>query len=54
MATTAMAEPDQTETEVECERCGYVWTYKGEMWRATCPRCNHKTPTGLKPDEFCD
>lgn len=53
--SSAMAEPENGEkTEVECMDCGYIWCYSGQMWRATCPRCQHKTPTGLKPDEFDD
>lgn len=51
----AMADPDNGDSEstvVVCEHCGYEWTYSGEMWRATCPRCGKKTDTGLKPDEF--
>ncbi|AFZ74595.1 hypothetical protein SAMN05443661_12113 [Natronobacterium gregoryi] len=51
---SVMADSDNETTEVECEECGYVWQYSGQMWRATCPRCSHKTPTGLKPDEFDD
>lgn len=46
-----MAEGDDAGTEVECEKCGYVWTYSGQMFRATCPRCSHNTPTGLGPDD---
>lgn len=37
--------------EVECEHCGYTWVYKGEMWTATCPRCNAKTESGLRPED---
>ena len=40
--------------ELVCQHCGYVWVYTGEMWKATCPRCGKKTPSGLKPDEFKD
>ena len=41
---------DDEGVEVECENCGYVWIYKGEMWKATCPRCGRKTPTPHDPD----
>lgn len=51
---SVMADQGEETTEVECKRCGYVWEYSGQMWKATCPRCSHKTPTGLKPDEFED
>jgi len=34
-----------TDTEVECQNCGYIWMYSGEMWNATCPRCGRKTRT---------
>ena len=49
----SMAESERAESpvEVECEKCGYEWTYTGEMWNTTCPRCNRKTPTGLAPDD---
>jgi len=47
-------EDEDNGVEVECEHCGYVWVYSGKMWTATCPRCNRKTPTGLKPDDFDD
>jgi len=43
---------DNQETEVTCEKCEYTWTYSGELWHTTCPRCAKKTPTGLEPDDF--
>ena len=46
----AMTDDADPGVEVECEKCGYEWTYTGQMWRATCPRCAHNTPTGLAPD----
>jgi uncharacterized C2H2 Zn-finger protein len=30
------------ETKVKCDRCGYVWVYRGGMFFATCPRCYKK------------
>lgn len=24
---------------VKCQRCEYVWLYKGQHHRCTCPRC---------------
>lgn len=41
-------------TAVACDNCGYVWCYSGERWVATCPNCDRRTDTGLKPDEFED
>lgn len=41
--------------DVECENCRYDWNYSGEMFRATCPRCGKKTPTGLREEfEFAE
>lgn len=37
---------------VVCQHCGNEWVYSGEYWTTTCPNCQRKTPTGLKPDEF--
>lgn len=37
--------------EMRCRYCGYKWTYTGELWNATCPRCNRKNVTPLHPDE---
>lgn len=31
-------------TGVECDKCGYVWDYSGQLARATCPSCGHKVP----------
>jgi len=28
--------------KVKCDRCGYVWTYRGVLFFATCPRCYKK------------
>jgi rubrerythrin len=50
--TQSMADGEDAGTELTCEHCGYEWTYNGDLWQATCPRCNKKTPTGLKPDDF--
>ena len=44
-------ESDNEGVEVTCEHCGYEWTYTGEMWTATCPRCGQKTNSGLRPDD---
>lgn len=53
-ATDDSDSDDDETTHVECSHCGYEWEYSGEMWTATCPRCNRKTETGLKPDDFED
>ena len=34
---------------ITCVKCDYDWVYGGEMFYATCPNCQHKTP--VKPDE---
>jgi len=34
---------------ITCENCGYEWEYTGGLYTTTCPRCNNKTPTPLKP-----
>ena len=44
------ADSDDADTEVECQNCGYVWMYSGEMWHATCPRCGRKTKTPYHED----
>lgn len=36
---------DGNGVETECQNCGYIWTYTGTMWNATCPNCGRKTPT---------
>lgn len=41
---------DNEGVQIECQNCGYVWIYSGQMWNATCPRCNRKTPTPYNPD----
>jgi uncharacterized OB-fold protein len=52
MPVTEHESDEQEEgVEVECQNCGYVWVYSGEMWQTTCPRCNRKTPTGLAPED---
>jgi len=43
-------EEDEEDVEVECQNCGYIWEYSGEMWTATCPRCNRKTMTPYHQD----
>lgn len=35
---------DGDTTLVVCDTCGYDWDYGGELRRATCPACGHKTP----------
>lgn len=25
--------------KTKCKKCGYLWTYKGEMYFTRCPRC---------------
>jgi len=52
VTTHTMADGEDEGTELTCKHCGYEWTYDGDLWQATCPRCNKKTPTGLKPDDF--
>ncbi|MGC9132573.1 MAG: hypothetical protein ACP5HJ_02955 [Candidatus Micrarchaeia archaeon] len=33
--------------EVKCNRCGYVWIYKGNNpYYATCPRCHRLVKIG--------
>ena len=27
---------------MKCDKCGYEWTYKGKLDRATCPNCGYK------------
>jgi len=36
--------------EIRCDKCGYKWTYTGDLWTTTCPRCNKKTKTQLHPE----
>jgi len=48
-----MSETSESQgTEMKCHKCEYEWTYSGEMWHTTCPRCKRTTPTGLEPDDF--
>jgi len=46
-----MSRGDSQGIVVDCGNCGYEWEYSGTMWVTTCPRCNRKTETGLRPDE---
>ena len=32
-------------TDVQCHKCGYEWTYSGELQQTTCPSCGLKTST---------
>jgi len=51
MSVTCNSDADgDDDTEVECQNCGYVWMYSGELWNATCPRCNRKTKTPFHED----
>lgn len=52
MSTMTEESDSDDGTPIECDRCGYEWIYSGQMWRATCPNCGHKMPTGLKPDDL--
>lgn len=47
-------------TEVTCNKCFYVWTYRGKLTAdvnypvyLTCPRCRHRVrlPKQSKPDD---
>lgn len=51
MSVSTDGEAEDDGVEVECENCGYVWTYSGQMWSATCPNCGRKTPTPYAEDD---
>lgn len=46
----ADANDEEEGKEQRCQKCGYNWTYSGELWTTTCPRCNGKTKTWKDPD----
>ena len=37
-------------TEVECDKCGYGWTYTGDLAYATCPSCRANVKVDGKRD----
>ena len=35
--------------ELKCQRCGYIWNYKGnKSWFTSCPECKTSVKIGVK------
>ena len=39
------------DTEVKCDKCGYVWVYRGKhRKKVMCPDCRRMVPLTLRAD----